>query len=65
MLSGELIKTFKGLTYREAEISAFILDVFKKRMFIGDKSGHISSFNAENGAKIKNLPNHQAEVIHI
>ena len=34
-------------------------------MLIGDKSGHISSFNAENGAKIKNLPSHKAEVLHI
>lgn len=77
MLSGEIIKIFVDLTYNNTEITAFLLDKLKKRMFLGDKSGHISSLNAENGkklynnkyinigAKIKNLPRHQADVMHI
>ena len=34
-------------------------------MVIGDSSGYISIFNAENGAKVKSLPRHKAEVTQI
>lgn len=34
-------------------------------MLIGDTEGYISIFNAENGAKIKNLPHHNCDVVHI
>ncbi|KRX04533.1 WD40-repeat-containing domain [Pseudocohnilembus persalinus] len=65
LLTGQLTKLFTGLTNKQSKITAFILDKLKKRMLIGDYNGYISIFNAENGAKIKNLPKHQKTVFHI
>lgn len=65
LLTGEILRIFMGLTHQGADISAFILDKLKKRMLIGDTEGYISILNAENGAKIKNLPRHSADVILI
>ena len=65
LLSGEVIRVITGLTMDNSDITAFILDKLKKRMLIGDALGSISLFNAENGAKIKSLPKHGAEVVHI
>jgi hypothetical protein len=47
------------------EITVFTLDQMKKRMIIGDSLGNTALFNIANGAKIKNLPRHSAEVTHI
>jgi WD40 repeat protein len=65
ILSGEVVKVLLGITEDNSDITAFILDKLVKRMLIGDAKGCISIFNAENGAKIKSLPRHKAEVIHI
>jgi len=59
------MRIYEGLTNEYSEITAFILDSLKKRMIIGDSSGYVSIFNAENGAKVKSLPRHKADVIHI
>lgn len=41
------------------------MDNLKKRMLIGDSLGYIGIYNTTNGAKIKNLPKHSGEVLHI
>jgi WD40 repeat protein len=63
VLNGDLIKIFTGLTFNNSDISSFLLDALKKRMLIGDMTGHIYIFNAENGARINALPRHTTDVI--
>jgi len=62
-LTGDIKKIYSEIT--KAEITAFILDYYCKRMIIGDSSGETAVFNVINGAKIKNLPKHSAEVLKI
>ena len=62
-LTGDIKKIYSDIT--KAEITAFILDYYCKRMIIGDSSGETAVFNVINGAKIKNLPKHSAEVLKI
>lgn len=62
-LTGDIRKIFSDIT--QGEITVFKLDALKKRMIIGDSLGHIALFNVVNGAKIKALPKHQAEITHI
>ena len=62
-LTGDIKKIYSDIT--KAEITAFILDFYCKRMIIGDSSGETAVFNVINGAKIKNLPKHGAEVLKI
>lgn len=62
-LTGDIKKIYSDIT--KSEITAFILDFYCKRMIIGDSSGETAVFNVINGAKIKNLPKHSAEVLKI
>lgn len=62
-LTGDIKKIYSDIT--KSEITAFILDFYCKRMVIGDSSGETAVFNVINGAKIKNLPKHSAEVLKI
>ena len=47
------------------EITAFNLDDLCKRMLIGDSLGNIVVYNVLNGALIKTLPKHSAEITKI
>lgn len=62
-LTGDIKKIYSDIT--KSEITAFILDNYCKRMVIGDSNGETAVFNVINGAKIKNLPKHSAEVLRI
>ena len=62
-LTGDIKKIYSDIT--KSEITAFILDYYSKRMIIGDSSGETAVFNVINGARIKNLPKHAAEVLRI
>uniref|UniRef100_A0A7E4VVD4 WD_REPEATS_REGION domain-containing protein n=1 Tax=Panagrellus redivivus TaxID=6233 RepID=A0A7E4VVD4_PANRE len=42
---------------------AFSLLFFNQSLFIGDSRGHVSVYNAKNGALIKNMKTHQAPVL--
>ena len=46
-------------------MTAFIFDNLCKRMIIGDANGETAVYNCLNGALIKKLPKHSAEVIKI
>lgn len=47
------------------QITAFDFDFLKKRMIIGDTKGNIALYNTANGAKMKNLTHHAAEITHL
>ncbi|EGR33574.1 hypothetical protein IMG5_048910 [Ichthyophthirius multifiliis] len=62
-LTGDVKKIFSDIT--NGEITCFALDNLKRRMLIGDSLGQIGIYNTYNGAMIKSLPKHTAEVTHI
>ena len=62
-LTGDVKKIYSDIT--TTEITAFKLDNLDKRFIIGDSSGTVALFNVINGAKIKNLPKHNGEVVAI
>lgn len=59
-LTGDIKRIYSDIT--TTEITAFAMDSLDKRMIIGDSAGICALFNVINGAKIKNLPKHTAEV---
>lgn len=62
-LNGDITKIFIDIT--DHEITAMALDSLKKRMIIGDIEGNISLHNVINGAKMKNLSKHNAEILSL
>ncbi|KAL4503262.1 hypothetical protein ABPG72_000868 [Tetrahymena utriculariae] len=62
-LTGDIKKIFSDIT--QGEITCFTLDSLKKRMLIGDSMGQIGIYNTYNGAMIKALPKHSAEIVQI
>jgi WD40 repeat protein len=62
-LTGDIKRIYSDITV--GEITAFALDNLAKRMIIGDSNGQTALFNVINGAKIKTLPKHTAEVTSI
>ena len=59
-LTGDVKKIYSDVTPNE--ITAFSLDNLQKRILLGDSAGMIVLLNIINGAKIKVLPKHHAEV---
>ena len=59
-LTGDIKKIFSDVTAHE--ITAFALDKLQKRVILGDSGGVIVLLNIINGARIKVLPKHNAEV---
>lgn len=62
-LTGDIKRIYSDIS--TGEITAFELDNLKKRMIIGDSLGVVAIYNVVNGAKIKTLPKHAAEVTNI
>jgi WD40 repeat protein len=60
ILDGDIKLIYSSITVNE--ITAFILDGYFKRMIVGDSSGETKVFNVLNGAFLKHLPKHQAEI---
>lgn len=61
LLTGEIKKIFSNLT--QLEISCVCLDYFDKRFIVGDTGGFIGVYNVNNGALLKTLSRHKAEII--
>lgn len=62
-LNGDIKKIFSDVT--RAEITSFAFDHLCKRMIVGDSEGNTSILNTCNGALIKRLPKHSAEVTKV
>ena len=59
-LNGDIERIYMDVT--QHEVSTFEFDFLQKRMIIGDTKGNISLHNTANGAKMKSLSKHAAEV---
>jgi len=62
-LNGEILKIFSEIT--KGDITAFTLDDLKRRCFIGDSLGKVNVYNVLNGANIKPIASHKAEICYI
>lgn len=62
-LNGEILKIFSDIT--KGDITVFTLDDLKRRCFIGDSLGEVNVYNVLNGAKIKPITKHNAEITFI
>jgi WD40 repeat protein len=60
-LNGEVKKIFSDISH-SSEVTCFTLDHNKKRCLIGFSDGEAAVFNVQNGAKLKNLNRHNAEI---
>ena len=63
LLTGEVKKIFSDLS--KSDISAMILDSKGKRFIMGDMDGNVGVYNATNGALLKTLTKHEAEIISL
>lgn len=61
ILTGEVKKIFSELS--KTDISVLILDSMCKRFFMGDVDGNVGVYNVTNGALLKSLSKHKAEII--
>ena len=63
MLTGEVKKIFSDLT--KTDITSLVLDAKGKRFVMGDTEGNVAVYNVTNGALLKTLTKHKAEIIFL
>lgn len=63
LLTGEVKKIFSDLT--KTDITSLVLDAKGKRFVMGDSEGNVGVYNVTNGALLKTLTKHKAEIIFL
>lgn len=63
LLTGEVKKIFSDLT--KTDITSLVLDCKGKRFVMGDSEGNVGVYNVANGALLKTLTKHKAEIIFL
>lgn len=63
MLTGEIKKIFSEVC--KSDICALILDNKGKRFIVGDMDGNVGVYNVINGALLKSLSKHKAEIVSL
>lgn len=63
LLTGEIKKIFSDLS--KTDITSLVLDTKGKRFIMGDMEGNVGVYNVTNGALLKSLGRHKAEIISL
>ena len=61
LLTGEVKRIFSDLS--KSDISSLVLDTKGKRFIMGDMEGNVGVYNVTNGALLKTLTKHKAEIV--
>ena len=60
--TGKLNSVYRGLSSQSAELTAMILDIRERKLFVGDSEGCIYTVNIKNGARMKSFQKHETMV---